>query len=89
MIPFDTIDPHRYIRLANAHINHYNRLIFSGARYVRVAECQMFIHIWESVLAAKGVWADIATDGRTEIRDAAYSREYDDILGITDENFDE
>ncbi len=84
---FDQIDPQKIIILANSHINRFRNLIASNIRNVNKAECQMYIHVWESVRDAKGEWAKLTPEAQQEIKDAAYSREYDDVLGLDDDSF--
>lgn len=89
MINFEQIEPHKLIRLANGHINHFRLLIRSNSRNVNKAECQMYQDIWESVLAEKGQWKQLSPAAQREIRDAIYSREYDDLFDLTDDSFDD
>lgn len=87
MVQFENIDPHKYVVLANTHINWFRGLIASGGRNVNKAECQQYVHIWESVLSVKGEWDKMSPEAKQEIKDAAYSREYDTVLGLDDDDF--
>jgi len=81
------IAPEKLIRLANTHLNRFRNLLRQDSPRVNKAECQHYVHVWEDVLASKGVWDDMTDAARREISDAAYSLEYNDLLGLTEEDF--
>lgn len=85
MKKLSVIDPHKFVVLANTHINHYNKLIDSNVRNVNKSECQNYIQIWESVLSVRGEWAKMTEAAKIEILDAARCGEYNEVLGITDD----
>jgi hypothetical protein len=88
MVNFEDIAPSKLLVLANSHINRFRNMIASGGRNINRAECQMYIHVWESVREAKGEWEKLSPEAQREIKDAAYSREYDDVLGLDDDSFE-
>jgi hypothetical protein len=88
VLKFENINPHKFVILANTHINWFNRLIESGGRQVNIGECQHYIHVWENVLSVAGNWNKMSQEAQREIKDAAYSREYDDILELSDDDFE-
>jgi len=76
-------------KLAERHITRFNRLIASGGRNVRVAECQRYLAIWQDIQDTVRAYPEdtipvmeaFKRNEKQEIVDAYNSEGFIDILG--------
>lgn len=69
---------HQIVKIADEHIEHFQRLIRKSATGVRLAECKAYLRIWESIRLKGG--ENLEVGERAELRDAITSGDYDHIL---------
>lgn len=68
----------KLLKLADKHIQLYERRLASGSPVVNAAKCHAYLIIWKSIKEKKGV--DLSELERQEIVEALDSGEYDDLL---------